>query len=343
LKRGLIERDAQSAWLGVELEPAGDTFPDQAEAVLAFLRRERPELERLCAFPGLDECVLDFAVDFVEGASILSLHLPADLVERNIGLNVIRLATVLVACLLSATAFAQTRADVCTPDVYEAVKQHLQIDRFAPRRGDGIVIAAACRIWPHQPDSLLAAFAYDEGVEYEKRLIVLVLDAKTKRVISSFRDVIGEDAVIEVGEHSLALDTARYQLGEQARAFGVRFQSAARGASCGQGYWGNELTLFLPEGSTLRPVAGLNLSFTRWLVGCPATALDRALWEDAQLTVRVGTTRTNGLFDLIVTASIGVAAENVSPGRRKDRVERHTLRYDGKVYTRGKAVPWWLY
>ena len=81
LKRGLIERDAQSAWLGVELEPAGDTFPDQVEAVLAFLRRERPELERLCAFPGLDECVLDFAVDFVEEAFMLSLPLPADLVR----------------------------------------------------------------------------------------------------------------------------------------------------------------------------------------------------------------------------------------------------------------------
>ena len=243
-------------------------------------------------------------------------------------MNVIRLATVLVACLLSATALAQTRADVCAPDVYEAVKQHLQIDRFAPRRDDGNVIAAACRIWPHQPDSLLAAFAYDEGVEYEKRLIVLVLDAKTKRVVSSARHVIGEDAIIAVGEHSLAL---------------VIFQSGARGASCGQGYWGNELTLFLPEGSTLRPVAVLNLSFTRWLEGCPATANDRALWEDAQLTVRVGTTRINGLFDLIVTASIGVSAMNVSPGRRKDRVERHTLRYDGKVYTRGKAAPWWLY
>ena len=59
--------------------------------------------------------------------------------------------------------------------------------------------------------------------------------------------------------------------------------------------------------------------------------------------MRAGTTRTNGLFDLIVTASIGVTSMNVSPGRLKNRAERHTLRYDGKVYTRGKAVPWWLY
>jgi hypothetical protein len=62
-------------------DTAGDTFPDQTKAVLAFLLRDRPELDRLCAFRGRDECILDFAVDFVEEASMLSLHLPADLVR----------------------------------------------------------------------------------------------------------------------------------------------------------------------------------------------------------------------------------------------------------------------
>lgn len=79
-------RDVYSTSSGFNLcvsgsDPAGDTFPGQARAVLAFLVRERPELERLCAFPGLDECVLDFAVDFVEEAFMLSLPLPADLVR----------------------------------------------------------------------------------------------------------------------------------------------------------------------------------------------------------------------------------------------------------------------
>ena len=60
---------------------AGDTFTEQAEVVVAFLLRERLEPERLCAFPGLDRCVVDFAVDFVEEASMLSLHLPADLIR----------------------------------------------------------------------------------------------------------------------------------------------------------------------------------------------------------------------------------------------------------------------
>jgi len=126
-------------------------------------------------------------------------------------------------------AFAQTREDTCAPDVYKAVKQHLKINEFAPRQDDGNVISAACRIWSYKTNQLLAAFAYDESVEYEKRLVVLILDEKTKSVISSFRGDIGEDAVTEVGEHSLKLDTARYQLGESVRAFGIRFTSSARG------------------------------------------------------------------------------------------------------------------
>lgn len=253
----------------------------------------------------------------------------------------INLAVALIVCLFSAMAFAQTREDACAPDVYKAVKQHLKINEFALRQDGGNVISAACRIWPYKTNQLLTAFAYDDGIEYEKRLVVLILDEKTKGVISSFRSDIGEDAITEVGEYSLKLDTARYQLGESVRAFGIRFTSSARGASCGEGYWGNELTLFVPEGKSLRPVAVLNLYQQQWLEGCPA-ATSHALWEDAMLTVSMGETSTNGFFDLVVTAKIIVNSMEVSTQNLKNRTERHTLRYDGKFYKKGKSVPWWL-
>ena len=256
-------------------------------------------------------------------------------------MKTINLAAALVVCLFSTMAFAQGREDTCAPDVYEAVKQYLKVNDFAPRRNGGNVVSAACRVWPYKTNQLLAAFAYDAGVEHEKRLVVLILDGKTKSVVSGFRGSIGEDAVIEVGERSLEVDTARYQLGESARAFGIRFTSAARGASCGQGYWGNELTLFVPEGTNLRPVATLNLHRQRWLEGCPA-ATSRALWEDAMLTVGMSEARTNGLFDLVVTARITVNSKGMSPGSLKDRTERHTFRYNGKSYEKGKSAPWWL-
>ena len=256
-------------------------------------------------------------------------------------MKTINLAAALVVCFFSATTFAQTWEDTCAPDVFKAVKRHLNIDEFAPRQDGGSVISAACRIWPYKTNQLLAVFAYDGGIEYEKRLVVLILDEKSKSVISSFRGDIGEDAVTEVGEHSFTLDTARYRLNESVRAFGVRFNTSARGASCGEARWNDELTLFLPEGKNLRPVAVLNLYQQRWLEGCPS-ATSHALWEDAMLTVSMGEANTNGLFDLVVTAKITVNSMDAPTRNLKDRIERHTLRYDGKFYRKGKSVPWWL-
>lgn len=227
------------------------------------------------------------------------------------------------------------------PDVYKAVKQHLKINEFALRQDGGNVISAACRIWPYKTNQLLAAFAYDEGVEYEKRLVVLILDEKTKRVISSFRKEISEDPSTEVGEYSLKLDTARYQLSESVRAFGLRFKSSAHGPNCVERDWGNELTLFVPEGKNLRPVAALNLYQQQWHEGCSA-ATSHALWENAMLTVSMGETSTNGYYDLVVTAKITVNSIEASTQNLKDRTEWHTLWYDGKFYKKGKSVPWWL-
>lgn len=253
----------------------------------------------------------------------------------------IDLAVVFALCVFSATAFAQRQENTCAPVVYESVKRILKVNEFSPRQNGGNVISAACRIWPYKTNLLLAAFAYDGGVEYEKQSIVLVIDQKTWRVSNSFRHVIGEDAITEVGERSLNLDTAKYQLTENIRAFGVRFISSARGASCGEAYWGNELTLFVPEKKTLRPVLTLNLYQQRWLQGCPR-GMSQKLWEDAELTISMANTSTNGFYDLEVTAKITVNADGASTGKHRDRTEQHMLRYDGTTYQKGQLIPWWL-
>ena len=261
--------------------------------------------------------------------------------ERSITLKTINVAIVLVLCMFSGAAFTQTREDKCAPDIYEAAKRHLKVSEFAPRQDGGNVISAACRIWPYKTNLLLAAFAYDEGVEYEKQLVVLILDHKKRYVISGYRRDIAEDAVTEVGEYSLKLDTARYQLAEGVRAFGIRFNSSANGANCGDGYWSDELTLFVAERKKLRPVLSLNLSQQRWLRGCP-TATAGALWEDALLTIGTADTITNGFRDLVVNAKITVNSEGAPNGDHKDHIERHTLHYDGKTYKKGQSVSWWL-
>lgn len=256
-------------------------------------------------------------------------------------MKTIDLAAAMVLYVLSSTAFARVQEDKCVPDVYETISRDMKTKDLSPRQDGGNVISAACRIWPYKAGLLLAAFAYDDGVEYEKRLIVAVVDEKTKRVIHSYRNDIGEDALTEVGDYSLKLDTARYQLANDTRAFGVRFNSSAHGANCGEAYWGDELTLFVPESKTLRPVLSLNLYQQRWLKGCPA-ARSQALWEDAILTVSMANTSTNGFHDIVVTAKITVNVEGTPTGNHRNRIERHILHYDGTTYQKGKPVPWWL-
>lgn len=244
--------------------------------------------------------------------------------------------------IISSSAFALEKEDKCTPDVYEIIKHNMKIRESSPKRGDGNVVSSVCKIWPYKTNLLLTAFAYDEGVEYEKKLLISVIDNDTKSVINSFRETINEDALTGVGEHSLKLDTARYQLSDKTRAFGIRFNSSAGGASCGEAYWGDELTLFVPEGKNLRLVTRLNLYQQRWHKGCPA-AIESALWEDAVLTISMANTSTNGFYDLVVTAKITVNSEGMPTGNLKNRVEHYTLHYDGKRYKKGKtAVPWWL-
>lgn len=244
--------------------------------------------------------------------------------------------TLMLCCLLAVGAGAHEN-DVCNPDAYAAVGKSLKLPTLTPDK----VVSASCRTWPYKPDLLLAVFAWDEGVEYEKKQLVAIIDKKSRSVVSSFQDVIEEDAVTEVGGNSLSLDTARYQLSDKIRAFGIRFNSAARGASCGEAYWGDELTLFVPEGKVLRPVITLNLYQQRWHQGCPV-ATSAARWDDATLTVGIAKSATNGFHDLEITAKISrndIRSEVDEPGL----IERHTLKYDGKRYDKNnKLAPWWL-
>lgn len=248
------------------------------------------------------------------------------------------LAALMLCCVLSGSAFAQSKEDQCSSDAYAAVNKSMKITQLSPDN----VISAACRTWPYKTNLILAVFAYDEGAKDEKQLLVSVIDKKTRRVVSSFQDTFYEDAITEVGVNSLKLDTARYQLTENVRAFGIRFNSTARGASCGEARWGNELTLFVPEGKNLRPVASLNMYQQQWHRGCPA-AMSSALWEDATLTVGMAKSSTNGFQDLEITAKIEVNAIESPTENLKNRIEQHTLRYDGKYYKKERnLVPWWL-
>ncbi len=247
------------------------------------------------------------------------------------------LGALLVTCAIADAATAQ-----CTEDIHAIVSHDMGTGKLTPGSEEGNIVAESCKTWPYKPDLTLAAIAYDAGVESQKSLVVAVIDSKKNRVVSSYRTEIAEDALVETGSGSLQLDTARYQLTDNIRAFGIRFISAARWPSCGEARWGDELTLFIPEKSTLKPVLSLNRYVQKSLQGCLGVQDPTAIRLDADLTLAMAATRTNGFRDLRVTAAItvntnGEAADHVDTGSK-----HYLLRYDGKHYRGNGPAPWWI-
>jgi hypothetical protein len=231
----------------------------------------------------------------------------------------------------------------CTEEVREVIRVYLKLENFTPRSRDGIIISESCKSWPYKPGVWLTAFAYDSGVEYEKKLIIAMISKASKQIISKYQRIIDEDAITEVGDYSLRLDTARYQLSNNTRAFGLRFNSAAVGASCAEGNWGDELTLFIPEGKSLRPVLNIALYKQESIQGCLSTQVPNAIWRDASLTISLDESGTNGFRNLKLTANITHHSNGESTAKMMNGPEYFKLHYNGTNYEAGKRPPWWVW
>ena len=175
---------------------------------------------------------------------------------------------------LCGHSLADSMEGTCDQRAVEIIGERFALLNFSATDSNGQIVAQTCKVWPHKPDVLLAAIAYKSEPsstpdwEYKKAVLVATVDLSQSLVLASHRATIEEDAVTEVGQGSFRFDTARYQLSDQVRAFGLRFNSSARGASCGEATWGDKLTLFVPVGDQLRPVLTLQMSFQRSKIGC---------------------------------------------------------------------------
>lgn len=238
----------------------------------------------------------------------------------------------LLAVFVSASAFSKTTDEKCPEKIYESVGQHLGVENFTP---SGVVVSEACKTWPFMADLLLAGFAYDSGVEYEKSLVVAILDKETLRVVADFRGVISEDAVTEARQGSLQFDTAKYQLTKDRRAFGLRFTSSARGPSCAEGASWDELTLFVQDKKKLRPVFRKDMQFQDALRGCIGSATGHDVWAYGRRVVSVAETQSHGFSDLLITEIITVDG-NEEPMPKdidaKKKIRSYLMKYDGKEY-----------
>lgn len=217
------------------------------------------------------------------------------------------------------------------------------------------VVAEVCKPWPGSRSVVLTAVAYtprqspaqpsatprDEPGD-KKNLLVAMVDTRSGHVLASHRQTVSEDATVAVDSHSLSLDTARYRLSGKVRAFGLRFNSSAMGASCPEAGWGDELTLFVPKGEVLEPVLHLAMLRQRAVTACISAQAEGALWEVADLTLAVLPSQTNGLADLRVTATIRRETSDDRVPPAAVTTEHAVLRHGPAGYRASGPHPWWL-
>lgn len=239
----------------------------------------------------------------------------------------------------------------CNQNIYQAVGKHLGVDDFDNQDNGGSVISESCKVWPYKKNVTIAVVAYspNEGnkdSELKKEVVVAMIDNVKNTVISSNKQIIEEDAIVQIGRDSFTIDTARYQLSENIRAFGIRFYSTARGPSCGEASSNNELTLYTPQGKKLNHVLKIYMSQQRLFSGCIGSATGHDSWEYAVLSIAIDKSKTHNFNDLKVIAHIEPDTNMETPPSNMDmkpRDETYVLRYNGEFYEHSnKTPPWWL-
>lgn len=171
----------------------------------------------------------------------------------------------------------------------------------------------------------IVAAAYVQG-EDDKNEIVALVDSKAHAVRAAFTGTIAEDTLTRVG--GFWIDTARYDLAPGVRAFGVDFSSVGHASGASEFVRsGPERTLFVQQGASLRSVlAGFSLSTWNAVFGRERRG------ESSNWTIAVGTTRSHGLSDLVITRTTEPDKDG-TPALS----ERSVLHFDGKSY--GDANP----
>lgn len=251
--------------------------------------------------------------------------------------------------LLMASGYCMAD-NTCSPSVYDAANKFLGIHYLSPPNQDGgSVVTATCKIWPHDKSLTIVAIAFDPNDDTSdtgKNTLIALLDNRTNTIVNSVKDFVVEDASTEFGADSYSIDTAPYNIASNNRAFGVRFNSAARGPSCADANSSDDTTLYLPSNRELKPVLQLSLSQVRAFSGCIGSYSEKNRGEFANISLSIENTSTNGLRDIRARASINTynAQETQQQNASlKIRKESYVFKYDGKTYKPStNKHPWWL-
>ncbi|SDY80531.1 hypothetical protein [Pseudomonas sp. NFIX28] len=218
---------------------------------------------------------------------------------------------------------------------------HVYAQCTAPEFKDGVVGYSECKEWPAYPGVNITVSSQREGPPraedpyegtYDLRLALVASNGGAPLATYFHASSFSSDAI---GFDWLSIDTARYILTPQLRAFGVR--AAFRGSSRANPFGETWLSLYVKEGKTLRPVLEsliVESNGGEWDTNCEGE------FHETKRTLQMASTSSHGYADLIVktqssgSTNIRKGEECVSVSSAK-KTAVTTLRYDGKQY----AVP----
>jgi hypothetical protein len=192
-----------------------------------------------------------------------------------------------------------------------------------------------CKVWPavqNQAIAVTSTYLADPGDDEAGvfDLDLAIVDASNAKPIATYRKpgAYNSDAV---RFDDLRIDTARYRLAPETRAFGLR--SRFSHSSQANPYEKTDLALYVREGNALRPVLeGLVIAKSNGeFVDCEGYE------KTIRRSVEIGPTSHHGLVDLIVTTR-GSKTKNTRSGQQcvssvtQLKQTRITLTYDGEQY-----------
>ncbi|HHW7507952.1 TPA: hypothetical protein ACU21B_001809 [Mannheimia haemolytica] len=255
--------------------------------------------------------------------------------------------------VLLLTLATQIKADegnntqVCAEQQHQIIAHYFNISQ---EKLSARTLASACKTAPNNSTETLVSYAVIES-KYSKenyqndentpKWTLFVARVNDNAILQSWEQDMEIDASIDVNADSLKIDTARYILNDKVRAFGVRFNNAARGPSAPEYSANDHLMLFVPEKEKLKLVFDYPMTF--WSI------LDdkETKTETANLVLQMDKKQTNGFNDIILKADItqfvwstgfyDIGRELKSENTRQEKVR---LKYNGDRYTVVEKAEW---
>lgn len=244
-----------------------------------------------------------------------------------------KISVLLLSLLLANHVYAS-----CDNDLDIQLAKNLKYND-ALARGDSYF--SACKVWPADPKKTIVALSFiqpDRSDEYsadegDYDLNVLVVETGSNKILSRIykRKAFISDAIALT---NIGIDTARYDLADGVRAFGVT--SSYTGASRVNPYGATRMTLYVEKGKQLKPILQnlvINSGNGEWDGNC------KGEFSDINRIIDISKNTTSGYKDLIIRQSEtksrssldkkGECVEYKSPLSKKS----HHLKFNGQAYT----------